>query len=51
MNIKASDTRTKYQEKLWGVKMTEVEYNFYLMQNQSQRLGHCSSYIDKVEVE
>ena len=47
MDIKASYARTKHQEKLWGVKMTEAENTFYLNQKLTPRKGYSTSYTDR----
>ena len=46
-DIKATEERTLYQQKLWGVKMTVLDKKFYEKQNLLPCVGYCSTFIDR----
>ena len=46
-DIRASKERTKVQESLWGVKMTNEDEQFYLNQKKTPRVGYSSGYVDR----
>ena len=46
-DIKATDKRTLYQQKLWGVKMTDLDKKFYEKQKLVPHVGYCSTFVDR----
>ena len=46
-DIRANTEKTIAQEKLWGVKMTLSDRQFYENQKEKPRIGYCTSYTDR----
>jgi len=46
-DIISSDERKKVQEKLWGVKMTNDDFEFYENQKKTPQIGYCDNFVDR----
>ena len=46
-DIRADETQTKQQEKLWGCVMSINDKKFYELQNENPPKGYCDTFVDK----
>ena len=46
-DIKATEEITLYQQKLWRVKMTDLDKKFNEKQKLVPRFGYCSTFVDR----
>ena len=49
-DIMGSPERIKLHEKLWGVKMTPADHEFYTNQKLVPPIGYCSTFIDRMMI-
>lgn len=46
-DIIANKNKIKSQEKLWSMKMSSNDYQFYENQKQTPAIGHCTNFVDR----